>query len=247
MNINKDEIGAIDRIVAFIDILGFGDLVERAFQCKDATLKKLHDALRMISGHARITNQGIFGAREFTPFAQATAFSDSIVISDTNHDFQLERILYEVASIAGFLLSDGILCRGGVATGQTVHDERILFGIGVNEAHRIEQNAVYPRIVIQDDLVHRSNRLLVPKLKCDSDGLWFIDIFDQLHRFDEDQLGFPVIKAFGRVRGFIIRNLNETRSDPRQWRRCMKYRWLANRFNEAVRDYLPGEIESIEF
>lgn len=249
---NPDANKAIDRVVAFIDILGFEVLVKCAFQGENTIISRVHDALRTISTHAIITNAGPFGHREFSPFAQATAFSDCIVISDIMGDFEVSKVLSNVALLAGFLLRNGILCRGGIATGPTVHDERVLFGIGVIEAYKIEkQVAVYPRIVVREDLVQRATGPLAPKLRRDSDGLWFIDIFEQLRQFEGDGLGLlnlkspipvPDVDAFRHVRNFIIGQLNETRSDLHKW---VKYRWLANRFSEAVNDYIPGEIEPI--
>jgi hypothetical protein len=249
---NPDTNKAIDRVVAFIDILGFEVLVKCAFQGENTIISCVHDALRTISAHAIITNAGPFGHREFSPSVQATAFSDCIVISDIIGDFEVGNVLSKVAMLAGFLLRNGILCRGGIATGPTVHNDRVLFGVGVIEAYKIEkQVAVYPRIIVRDDLVLRAAGPLVPKLKRDSDGLWFIDIFELLRRFEGDGSGLlagksliqmPDIDAFRHVRDFIIGQLHETRSDLHKW---MKYRWLANRFNEAINDYVPGEIDPI--
>jgi len=252
----------IDRIVAFIDILGFKDLVKRAIEDKDTPISRVYDALQNISAHAILVNQGPFWFGDITPFAQATAFSDCIVISDINRDHkdincdvEVGQVLSRIALLAGFLLRNGILCRGAVVTGMTVHEDRVLFGNGLIEAYEIEkQVAIYPRVVVRDDLVERAQRatsLLVPKLKCDSDGLWFIDIFGQLQRFEGDGLGLlgsgspiPDIDAFHSVRKFIILSLDKYQSDLRK---RIKYCWLANRFNEAAKEYAPGEILSIEF
>jgi hypothetical protein len=244
---------AIDRVVAYIDILGFKKLTERALKVDDTILSQVYDALLMMSATAILKNKGPFNARELAPFAQATAFSDCIVISDTNKDSEVGRVLSDVAILSGFLLRNDILCRGAIATGLTVHDDRVLFGIGVINAYEIEtQVAFYPRIVIQDDLIQRVTGFLYPNLKRDSDGIWFIDIFGQLPKIEGNSLGLllsnkppikePDINAFQRARDFIIRSLDETRSDLR---RCIKYRWLANQFNEAINDYLPGKIDPI--
>ena len=246
---------AIDRVVAYIDILGFKNLTDRALKDNDTILSQVYDALRMMSATAMLKNRGPFNGRKLAQFAQATAFSDCIVISDSNNDLEVGRVISDVAMLADFLLRDNILCRGAIATGLTVHDDMVLFGIGVINAYEIESKiAIYPRIVIQENLIQRATGFLTPKLKRDADGIWFIDVFGQLHQIDDSPLGLllyskppsikPDINAFHRARDFIIRSLDETQSDLRQW---IKYRWLANQFNEAVNDYIPGKIEQIAF
>ena len=94
--------------------------------------------------------------------------------------------------VAGILLKDEILCRGGIATGRTIHDERVLLSEGFIVAHEIEQHvAVYPRIVVHDELVKKVKAFdsltafFSPPLKRDADGFWFIDLFSQLYRFKD--------------------------------------------------------------
>jgi hypothetical protein len=251
---NQDTLKDCERVVAFIDILGFKQLVKGIYERNDMKLRDiLYDALKMESVYAEITNKGLFGVRDNTPFVQSTAFSDCIVISDEFE--QVERIILCAATLAGFLLRNEIICRGGIATGKTIHDDRVLIGMGVINAHEIEQIAVYPRIVIQDDLVQRVKGSFTTKMIRDSDGLWFIDIFEQLKIWGEEGNSpgllnlpegapWPDIEAFRNVRDFIIRNLKETRPNARVY---MKYLWLANRFNEATNEYAPGEIEPIAF
>jgi len=247
---------AVNRVVAYIDILGFSALVTRTLSGDDATLTRVYERLRMLSGYADLTNQGPFGSRDLTPYAQATAFSDCIVISDINNGSGIRQVLSNVAMVAGFLLRDGILCRGGIAAGKTIHDDRVLLGEGLIEAYKIEQQlAVYPRIVVCDKLVGRAGVLdvpRIPRLKRDADGLWFIDLFWQLYRIEGDPASLLTswlpervfdIDQFRRVRDFIIRSLSQTRDDLRLW---MKHRWLASRFNDAILEYVPGQIEAID-
>jgi hypothetical protein len=246
---NQDTPNDCERVVAFIDILGFKQFVKGIYERNDMRLRDyLYKTLKMNSVYAEITSKGPFEVIDNT---QAMAFSDCIVISDELE--QGERIILCAATIAGFLLRNEILCRGGIATGRTIHDDRVVFGMGVINAYEIEQIAVYPRIVIQHDLVQRAKGSRFTKLVRDSDGLWFIDIFDQLKIWgnEGDSPGLlnlpegtpcPDIEAFHNVRKFIMRKLKETQRDLRIY---MKYLWLANRFNEAINEYVPGKIEPI--
>lgn len=243
---NQDVPNDSERVVAFIDILGFKQLVKGIYERNDMKLRDdLYKTLKMNSVYAEITRKGPFEVRDNT---QATAFSDCIVISDELE--QVERIILCAATLAGFLLRNKILCRGGIATGRTIHDDRVVFGMGVINAYEIEQIAVYPRIVIQHDLVQRAKGSRFTKLIRDSDGLWFIDIFDQLKIWgnEGDKPGllnlpegapWPDIEAFRNVHDFIIRKLEEKRTDLHIY---MKYLWLANRFNEAINEYVPEYV-----
>jgi len=247
---NKDVPNDCERVVAYIDILGFKDRIKNIYKNNDMGLRDiLYNALKMKSVYAEITKKGPFGFRD--TLVQATAFSDCIVISDEVE--QVERIILCAATLAGFLLRNDILCRGGISTGRMIHDDRVLMGLGVINAVEIEQISVYPRIIVQDDLVHRIKGSTITKLIRDSDGLWFIDIFNELKIWgnEGDSPGllnlpegapWPDIEAFRKIRDFIICNLEETRPNLRIY---MKYLWLSNRFNQAINEYAPGEVESI--
>ena len=238
-----------DRIVAFIDILGFKELVNRTRD--DMNLRDiLYDALRMKSVYAEIIRKGQFGVRNNNLTIQSTAFSDCIVISAKFA--QIEQVILSSATLAGLLLRNKILCRGGIAAGRMIHDDRVLIGMGFINAYEIEQSAVYPRIIIQYDLEKRKGPFITRLLR-DSDGLWFIDIFDQLKVWgnEDDKPGllnlppgapWPDIGAFQSIREFIVLNLKETRVKRLFY---MKYLWLANRFNGALNEYVPGMMEPI--
>jgi hypothetical protein len=118
--------------------------------------------------------------------------------------------------------------------------------------------AVYPRIVVQDDLVqHASREPFGTRLKRDSDRVWFIDVFHHLRTIDADktlkvikgELGadelttIPDIGEFTSIRSFIVTALEHTSDD---FRKHTKYRWLANQFNEGVADYAPGALDPIQ-
>lgn len=246
----------VDRVVAFIDLLGFTEIVKNACLGSNSELDRVRASIGMMLLGQDMVNRGPLGGHNLlTPEAQATAFSDCIVISNLNRPAEVACLLSSVASLSSMLLRYCIPCRGGIATGLTVHNEHVACGMGLINAYTLEHDAaIYPRIVVQDDLVGHATGFLAPRLKRDSDGLWFIDVFKGLRQPEdlaatmrEQSLAtslatVPDVAAFRSVREFIVAALQENQGDLRKH---TKYRWLANQFNEAVADYVPGRIEPI--
>lgn len=160
--------------VAFIDILGFGQMVER--DCFSAQPGELHlPSLRTALTQAQ---DGIKNVR-------ITQFSDSIILaapfSKEEDDFC--KFIDTVASLQASLFSSGILVRGGVSHGQHFHDEVLLFSQALIEAYHLESSlARDPRILISSETLS----LLYPKINypkqiiCDRDGHYFIDYMELL-------------------------------------------------------------------
>lgn len=128
--------------VAFVDILGFGEMV--IADCESAIpgnkyLPSLRSAIHTALSHATSVD------------AKITQFSDSIVVSSpfSVNCSEFENFLELVRALQGLLFSAGILCRGGVSHGRHFHDETLLFSQGLIEAYRLEsQVANDPRIVV---------------------------------------------------------------------------------------------------
>jgi hypothetical protein len=237
-------------------MLGFTEIVKSACCGNNSELGRVRAAIDMMSLGRYMINSGPLGGHDLlTPEAQATAFSDCIVISDLNRAAESGSLLSSVASLSAMLLRLGILCRGGVATGLTFHAEHCVCGMGLINAYTLEHHvAIYPRIVIQDDLVEHASGFLAPRLKRDSDGLWFVDVFKELRQPQdltaitrEPSLAaslatIPDVGAFNSVREFLVAALEKNQHDLRKH---TKYRWLANQFNEAITDYVQGRVEPI--
>ena len=246
----------IDRVVAFVDILGFRDLVKKAFRGNGnaEVLNQIYSALGSTSAQAITTNSGIFGDPSVAPNLRASAFSDCIVLSDSNDKLGLQRVVSKVSLLASWLLRDGVLCRGGITSGITVHDDRLLFGQGMIDAYLLENEvAVFPRIVVAENLAESSCSLISEQIRRDSDGSWFLDIFYPLlrpyHGILEALRGKsptasePDLDGFEKIRSFLSENISAGHSP----RRRTKYLWLATQFNAAVERYVPGKVTILSF
>src|SRR3546814_6589532 len=69
---------------------------------------------------------------------RAQNFSDSLIISAANTADGLWHVLFSLSDLAINFLEIGVLVRGGVTIGGIHHDDDIVFGLGVNEAYRLE-------------------------------------------------------------------------------------------------------------
>lgn len=161
-----------NRIVAFIDILGFGALVSRLGE-EPKLHAKLHRALTEIG---KIKNSSLEKNTAQTGLV-VSVFSDSVVISGAPDN--LNGVIWSSIHLQCSLLALGILIRGGISRGKTVHTGDILYGEGMLNAYHLESKAaIYPRIIIDPIFVPEiESGYKAMFLAQDADGLWFIDPF----------------------------------------------------------------------
>lgn len=159
-------------IVAFLDILGFGQMVATDCQSVPGTSNHVE---RLYRAHLKV--QEFKGAGEISEIIQ---FSDSIVITAECSERGFVGIVRAVAAMQRELLRGGILIRGGIAYGKQFHQSAFLFSQALIEAFRIEQDvAIGPRVIVSRDLLD----LLFPDMSFDEtlpmvaekDGLVFVD------------------------------------------------------------------------
>ena len=160
------------RVVAFIDILGFSHLIGGIGE-DPALHAKVKHALTWFN-FMRESSLRAFTAQSTLEFA---VFSDSVVISAEVHE--LRSIIWSSLHLQAELLGIGVLLRGGIAKGRLVHTGNLIYGEGMLRAHELESRvAVYPRVIIEDDLVASlSDKYRSTFLRQDSDAMWFIDPF----------------------------------------------------------------------
>lgn len=227
-----------DRIVAFIDILGFSSLVSSLH--KDPSLHaRIYRALKEIKSSRDSS------LRENTAQSnlEVNQFSDSIVITSEPTFDGFFSVLWACGWLHARLLYLGILTRGGISIGPTVHESDFIYGEGMIKAHQIESSAaVYPRIVIDEQVFNQLNLGdKRPYLVKDLDGLWFIDPFE----FEASAPGATELSADGYdPREIYFKELSKhielglsqaVRVDHKA-----KWKWLENRHQIAYQYYLSG-------
>lgn len=220
-----------ERAFAFLDILGFKDVIKQIDANPDLVVevrKALVFALRVEEVNSKEIIEGWRQSK-----LEVIAFSDCIVISASKEE--LFSVVLKAKSIAGNMLAMGFLCRGGIAIGKGYHQDRIVFGQGFNDAHELEQSvAIYPRVVVSDAASKLLNEwshtqeFIIPLLKLDVDGCWFVDLFRPPF---PGAVGFEKVRFAEETKKTISKGIgHETPSI------AAKYRWLANQYNVFVHD-----------
>jgi len=166
-----------ERVVAFIDVLGFAELV----RASDTDPTKRDKIAKFI-----MTDK-LFADFTGNMFRMAAAFfSDSFVLSiGSDRVFYLIR---EAGYLCRHLLLQGFPCRGAITTGSLYHQERIVVGPAFVKAYQLEQSvAIYPRVILDDATMQWWKHEFRPGsahphfeslVKRDRDGQHFIDIFN---------------------------------------------------------------------
>lgn len=162
------------RIVAFIDILGFKEIVRNS-EINSSKIELLYTALNFLKNweipekwdlkyieieeDAQKKNINNFDIRGKT---NTTTFSDSIVVSvkvDNNVNEMISTLVSNLSYIGANLFEKGISFRGAITIGNIIHEENgIVFGQALIDAYQLEtKSAKYPRIILSNKLIKELN------------------------------------------------------------------------------------------
>jgi hypothetical protein len=167
-----------NRLVAFVDILGFTNLVLTSADNPEA-LEKVGRLAATNTLFDKFFTQLMDGAK--TAF-----FSDSFVVSmDSTEVFYLVR---EIGFLARYLLLLGLPCRGGISCGPLHHEGRIVVGPALIHAYVLERDgAKFPRVILDDAAMEcwraefdaePAHADCVGLVKTDQDGVNYLDLFN---------------------------------------------------------------------
>ena len=249
-----------ERIVAFIDILGFKDIVRRS-ERSQRTLELIYDSLSFlkmreigskwdlqlieIEEDAQKRNLKEFDIAERT---YCSSFSDSIAVSvlynEENINESFSTLVANLSFVGTRLMTSGVLFRGGITTGKTVHTQNgIIFGQGLIDAYTLETNAAnYPRILIAEKLLKKLNYPLTTKhnrypyhqyLRRFEDGcvgfhqMIYFEVLQNWEKMSEAKL----VNGLEKIKHTIIRGLDSTFEIPSVY---SKYVWLKSQYNQLV-------------
>lgn len=223
-----------ERVVAFIDILGFSDLVAHSSG-------NIHSLCRLTSALDAFYNllweyeaDGIKSSFAFTQF------SDSIVVSalaDSKDSFEMVQQLLRGIILLAF--DYGIFVRGGIAKGQLIHDETMLVGPAMVEAYRLESKAaIYPRVILSEELKLEFDEGVAKYIENyttlegipaqnfifskDEDGWWYLDYIKPPFEFINISRCIQSMEEY-RCR---LQEIASTRIQSDDMRVKAKYRWL---------------------
>ena len=241
-----------ERFCLFLDILGFKEVVEQSASPKSGHSQVSHRphagtiyfGLKKIASSLNYKLMLVGTSGKKKPSSRVvTQFSDSVVVSYlVSETGGLADMLYDVLHLQLELIQRGLLIRGAITQGLLHHDSDFVFGPALNEAAELEKLAMYPRVIIDRDLlssagittsqIAKSSHSIfrdAPSLVAqDLDGLFYVDYFNvHPEDFSED---------WGGLSEYLIRlrEVIKTLSSKRHLSIRMKHSWLRQKFNAVA-------------
>ena len=179
-----------------------------------------------------------------------TWFSDNLaaawpIRSPWNPEMAISGLEVAAAHVQLALADHGLFVRGGIAVGPHFMDKEIVFGPALIEAVKLEEDAIYPRIVLSHEVAAQEHQHmatyyggspLAPQnslLLMDTDGVVFVNyLYLLLDDFNNPSNRAYAETRFARHRDTVQRALTTHKATPRI---ADKYRWLASHHNHCVR------------
>lgn len=247
------------RLVAFIDVLGFKNIIEKTI--KDETqvdaitnfISEVRDDFcvseRKISKYKK---EGRRNPNEVLT-RKVTQFSDSLVVSyRENEESAVFHMLHTLFFLHFSALQRSMLIRGCIVCGDLIHTDELLFGPALVDAVEKEKAlASYPRIVCDDSVLElggiyhqphhepeEEQEYILSLLKKDSDGLYYINYFTGIE--EESDAGYNVLPYHFQKLKSVITEMASVKS-PSVY---SKYLWLVERYNETL-DYYKKLLDPL--
>jgi len=185
-----------DRVLAFIDVLGFSNMVAGTMNSgieDEGATRKIRDFFE------NAQKQLCKADPKYADFKKSRVvnhFSDTIVISYLKTEgggvFQL---LSDILFLCVTALQRHCSLRGAIVCDKLYHEKEIIFGPAMVKAHKMEQSlAIFPRIVLDDDILCIANKYpaeypskseqsktIKRMVKKDFDGLHYVDCLDTMN------------------------------------------------------------------
>lgn len=235
-------------IVIHSDILGFKGIIENAENDKnEETLNKLKVALNQSFGTLKMFDRLEKQTKSKLNFK---LFSDNLYASFSYEEGNLASFSKAFISAIIFartyfenMLNNNLAVRGGISYGNDYCDDKMIFSMGLVKAYTIEsQKAIYPRIVIDNELIKTAKQNLeVPtqlildilnnSILTDQDDIHFINLTGLAKDFNSEingKKGAEVDKIFIKQNiefaNAELQKLNSTTEEGKKI--IIKYEWL---------------------
>lgn len=214
-----------ERYVAFLDVLGFSQLVRDA----DTNVQK-RNLIRSIIRTLRETFNEVPSSTGF----RYTQFSDCIVLSADRSEDGLIAVSTGCVGLVGGLMAEGILLRGGIAVGNLLHTKDALFGTGLLLAYSSDASGSPPRISICENTRKDAKAYeLEGFIRRDPMDLsYMLHTLWEYETFRDDPQSDPVVASEGRA---VVRHISVNAHDmslPSSVR--TKWRWLRLYWNDSL-------------
>jgi hypothetical protein len=227
MNLQQQDDDYPYKLVAFLDILGFKQLI---LQDTDKALQSINFIDERLAHIINVLQQ------EHDKTFSTKLFSDCICLSCSYTSDNLFNILYELAFIQFYFSHEGIFLRGAISKGNHFENNRMIFSHGLIKAYELEQSAVYPRIIIDAELiseikgddkfyyvVHDVGFKKQDFLTQSPDGHFIVDYLHMIYEECMDPM-----EELQRHKDAIIKTVQQNKDNIKV---IEKYRWLSEYHN----------------
>jgi hypothetical protein len=250
----SNEPGYEPRYCAFVDILGFRELIHKLHGDPNRYLE-LKRVLAQLHTPPSAGRDVILRGCDL----RAQSISDAVAISAAVNAAGLLHLFFLLEHVATNFLAQGLLIRGAVVKGNLYHDKDLVFGEALVYAYHLESEVVrYPRIMIASDVARDVNRYLteeskqrehfVGALRQADDGPMYLHVLrfmiDALAKevdrtsHSGDSLGAsPMVEFYCQMGSELQRRLELSIDYPRHFE---KVKWFAAYWNAVVPRGIPG-------
>lgn len=229
-----------DRVIVFIDILGFKEIIDSTVGSDGKQdRKKVKEIKHLLSlpGDMLKDHPGVVKSKV------VSRFSDSIIISfKYSEPSQVFYTILDVLHLHIEFLNLGYLIRGGITHGKLHHSKKMIFGPGLVRAYEFEsQQAKFPRVIIDSKVFEigvknavegHSDDIELEHLmnvtRKDDDGMFYVEYLENaFSEIDDAEFRFPLY--IQKMRQVIEVGLKHSKPSVVE-----KYEWLRKRFNELI-------------
>jgi hypothetical protein len=239
------------RIVAFIDILGFKALLNDTLDSKgndnEQAINAVVSAFEAIRDIWDLDKKSDYLNTKSSESKKVSIFSDCLVVSfEIDQPSEVFFTLIEIKWLIMRLLSRKILCRGAVSLGKFIHTDHYLFGPALVEAYILESKAaIYPRVILDNTVIDagannrgfnhsfsQEKKYVQSLLEQDSDGMYYIDYFFKAQsELDDPEYDFPeyIDNLAQVIRKGLMGSSHHSKAEFR-----VKYSWMRERYNHMV-------------
>lgn len=249
-----------DRVVAFVDILGFKDLI---YSSIDENGSEIEAASNRINDFFTEIQREFSSEEKWSDTPDSctrivTHFSDSIVFSVKAS--QKDGILFMLDYIHYLLITGiqyGIIFRGGITYGKVCHTENKIFGPAMNASYLLEsKKAIFPRIIIDNAVIVSTfknrgtqadiedvKKYLLTIINQDADDYYYIDYFSNVvnemeYACDKHSYSEQIRNIISKIDNSINSSDNEELKESLR----KKNNWLKEKYNELLE-----EQQSLEY
>ena len=234
-------------VVAFLDILGYRDMVLEAEKSGTGQqfLSLLHRTLKAAVNKLRdplAEEDELFKSSLLTKdLHKVVSFTDNIVIGypiSGDAESELGFICHDLANFQLTMVKAGFFIRRAISLGHVYIDDFVVYGRGLIDAYDAEvDKARDPRIILTDSaqaavkrhLRYYTNPAHAPQIRDlyrDADGQFLLNYIDET-MIAEDELG-PDFESISQHKVAVENKLKDYTDQPPLW---SKYAWVANYHN----------------